>query len=1084
MIPSRTSLPPAWRYRWYVLAAVALARMCNFAPILAQSFERISPDQSNVRFANHIAESDTFNIIKDFYAYNGGGVAVGDIDGDRLPDIIFTSTGNGIHVYRNRGGFRFEDVSKRSNMVDTGITCGILLADITGDGFLDAYVCRRYAPNSLYVNDGTGVFRDMAAVYGLDVNINSNNAVALDYDRDGDLDLYIVTNGEPRRQGHINPGISDRLFRNDETTFTDVTSGAGLGDKGYGLSATVSDVDNDGWPDIYVANDFEERDILYINQRDGTFKNEILKRLQSMSQFSMGSDIADINNDGYTDIGVVDMLPETHYRRMTQVGGLSIYGPFFDSTQRIHNTLQLNRGNGRFSDICFLAGIAATDWSWSILFSDFDHDGLQDIFIGNGTKRDLGDQDFIYSVRFSDTARTDGYRTIPRSWTPNYLYRNSNGLQFKNVTNASGVGDSIVANGVALADLDADGDLDIVINTTDTVAFLYRNNAVEQSLGSWVTFSCKGRGRNTDGIGARLTVWAAGTAYVRELNGARGYLSTSQHIVHVGLGKAMAIDSVVVVWPDGTTSTHRSLTARRHHVLVQENTMPWSAPLPPQRFVDDMPKSVLSFRHRENNYDDFKRERLLPYRFSRQGPGIASGDVNGDGRLDVVLTGPKYSSTSVWLQQNDATFVECKQCIPAYDESEDVDAQLADVDGDGDLDLIVITGGNEFDAEDVELEDRLYVNDGKGGFTVVDGAFPTGRHSGSSIAMADMDGDGDLDALVGGRVVPGRFPEVPRTVLLRNDGGRFVDVTRAKAPSLEYCGMTTKVVFADIDGNKSADIIVVGEWMTPRILLNSKGVFTDATTRFGLDGYEGWWTGLAVGDVDGDGDVDLICGNLGRNSRFPTSKEAPIEYVAADFDDNGSIDPLLSQVVNGKRVPTRDRNVLLTHLPTYARRYVTYRSYALASLDDLIPEGFSGTMLRGKVTTYVSMIFRNDGGKRFVAEELPLEAQIAPIYDIALDDINGDGKQDILLVGNSKEADSDVVGYEAGVGQVLLGSDRGFVAVRPDSSGWDVPGAARRIVTVADALGGTTYIVGINNGWPRVFRRNGPVRPPVGRKRP
>lgn len=1053
--------------QWVFLAVLFTAYEIAFT----QEFTRIPESQSGVLFANRIVETDSFNIFSDFYAYNGGGVAVGDVNNDGLPDLMFTGTYQYERLYLNTGGLRFQDVSARAGLTSAAVATGALIADLDGDGWRDIYVCRRYGPNAYYHNNGDGTFTDLGATTGLGIAVPTTMAVPLDYDRDGDLDLYVVTNGEPRREGYVNPGSSDRLFRNDGgNRWTDVTAESGIEDTGYGLSAAVGDVNNDGWPDIYVANDFEARDALYINKGNGRFDNVATRSMGHMSQFSMGSDMADLNNDGWLDILTVDMLPRTHLRRMTQTTGMSIYGPFFDSTQRIMNTYQLNRGNGQFSNIAYLAGVAATDWSWSVIAADVDHDGLQDIMITNGTKRDLTDQDFSYSVSSENLPKQGLHERMPGVRLANFLFRNRDGYRFDDVTMQSGLTDSVVSNGAAMADLDNDGDLDIVINNSDTVAFIYENNIGVTSQRRAVKVRLEGVPANRDAIGARLEVYAQGRRFLREVQPVRGFQSTSTTDVHVGLGSASVIDSVVVRWPDGQRSVHTGIPVGAGLVtLRREGLASWMPVDVPAPILSNVPATALAVGHRENFYDDFKRERLLPYRNSQRGPGIAAGDVNGDGRTDIILTGSKFNTSQLAIQRADGTFETVSGAFAAEAEAEDVDVALFDIDRDGDLDALFVTGGNEFDGDEPELADRLYKNDGKGRFTLVPDAVPTGVQSGSCVATADYDRDGDLDVFIGGMTVPGEFPRVPRSYLLRNDKGVLTDVTHAAAPALAYVGMNTVATWTDIDADKDADLVVVGKWMTPRVFRNDKGSFVEITASVGLGNYEGWWTAVAAADVDADGDIDLVCGNLGENSRYPASPERPIEIVCADFDDNGSLDPVMTYDVDGKRKPVRNRMTMTQHMPTIQRRFPKHVQYAAATVDDLVPEGFADTVLRLRANTFSSGIFRNTGG-RFAFEALPTEAQIAPIYGILPDDVDGDGRLDLLLAGNSKGADGDIIGYDAGLGCMLRGTAKGFESVPPAVSGWSLPETCRRIVKLP-WISGVLYVVAVNSGRPRLFTK-------------
>lgn len=1039
-----------------------------------QRFERIRPERSGIAFANPIIESDSFNVFVDIYAYHGGGVGVGDINNDGLMDLFFTSSQGQNKCYLNKGDWKFEDVTDRAglNKPDVHLSAGVLMADLTNDGNTDIYVCRRPYRNLLYINRGDGTFDERGVEMGLGVTGASTCASAIDYDRDGDVDLFITRSGTTRRHGYLNPGDNDMLFRNEgDGHWTNVTEQAGLHDKGYGLSAGVGDMNGDGWPDIYVGNDFEERDNLWMNNGDGTFTDKASTAFQNMSSSSMGSDVADTDGDGLLDIVSVDMLPENHVRRMTQLGGVSVYGPFFDSAQRVSNALQLNRGSMHFSNTSYIAGLAATDWSWTALAADFDNDGHNDIFISNGLKRDIGCQDYVYNLVASNNGGIFDYRDMPQSRRPNYLYKGNSSLRFTNVATTNGLNDSLISNGAAYADLDNDGDLDLIINCTDSVAFVYRNMTIEDGAAghNYLRLRTKGIVGNRQGVGTRFDVYAGGKHVVRELQLGRGYHSTSDPVMHAGIGSATKADSIVVHWPDGKRNVLRNVLANTTVDIVHDAAIETWRPTVVAPFMVSRPNTFLPIPHHENAYDDFKRERLLPYRFSQDGPGVAIGDVNGDGRKDILCTGAKYGATTLALQLVGGSFaIKDDAGFEKRSESEGVDAVLFDADGDKDLDALIVTGGNEFDADDSALEDKLYINDGRGKFVLDARALPSLRLAGSRAAVADFDGDGDSDIFIGSRVVPGRFPVVPHSVLLRNSKGRFSDVTESVAPNLSLAGMTTDAAWLDYDNDGDPDLLVVGEWMKPRLWKNTAGHLAEVTDEVGLKGLEGWWRCATVSDIDKDGDMDVVLGNMGLNCRFEPG-DSGIALTAADFDDNGSIDPLVSYVPDGVRRPCRGKTAVTLHMPTLTRSFNLHRDFAAASITDLVPASYTGSPLQYTATTFASGILINTGGN-FTFKPLPDIAQIAPINDAEVWDVNGDGKRDLVLVGNSRGMDPDIVAYDAGIGLIMLGDGKGaYTEWRCDASGFAVPEVGRRVVHMLWDVMSTLIVVGVNGGQPRCF---------------
>ncbi|MFM8771135.1 MAG: VCBS repeat-containing protein, partial [Candidatus Kapaibacterium sp.] len=981
---------------------------------------------------------------------NGGGVGIGDLDGDGRQDIVFTSTNRGITMYANLGGLRFEDRTRSSGLAidDSLINTGVLVADITGDGLLDVLMSRRYNPNVLFVNRGSGKFtRDTASP--LAVSMYTTHAAQIDYDRDGDLDLFFVNSGEPRRSGYLNPGRTDRLFRFDGGgKYVDVTVESGLSDKGYGLSAAVGDVNDDGWPDIFVSNDFEERDILWINQKNGTFINRAQQQLPYMSWASMGSDMADINGDGMLDVVTLDMLPRSNYRRQTQLGGMSIYGPFFDSLQRVQNCYFLNRGNGNFIEIGHLAGISATDWSWCVLAADFDLDGGVDLFVTNGTKRDIGDQDYAYNLRATGiTSLKEASMMMPASKLPNFLFMSAGGLRFQIATQEPDLTKPHVSNGAAYADLDDDGDLDLVVNNTDDEASILinttRNGGEGDQKRQWIGLQLQA-GDNAQGIGARAHGYLSGRTLVREVYGSRGFQSTSDTRLLIGLGSGEKLDSVIIDWPNGQRTKHGQMDPGRYHRIEQQpvrfqileffehiqsstNATVSSAARPLFTEVSD---TVFPFVHRENAFDDFKRERLLPYRYSKDGPRMTIGDVNRDGLEDVIVGGAKYQPTQCFLQQRNGAFVSTPCGLDDVTAAEDVDVLLFDVDNDRDLDLYVVTGGAEFADGDEELADRLYINNGKGQFTRST-TLPDTRDAGSCVVAADFDNDKDIDLFVGGRIVPGKFPAGARSVLYRNEKGILRDVTDQLAKGLSTIGMTSSAAWVDVDGDKDLDLVVVGEWMTPSVWRNTKGTFENVTSSVMPAAMRGWWQCVRAVDIDSDGDQDLLLGNLGLNCRFVPEPGRPIRCRTADVDDNGSLDQFITKNIEGVEVPIRGRQAMIQHIPTMTRTFTTFESYAKASIDDVLAGRDTASMSYLVVETFASGVLKNTNGS-FSFEPFDDLAQVAPITEMLVDDVDGDADLDVILTGNLRTADGEVIGYDGGMGLVLLNKGRG--ALQPMSS--------------------------------------------------
>lgn len=1045
--------------------------------LCGQYFTAVPPSQSGLDFRNDIVETDSLNIISDFYMFNGGGVGIGDLDGDGLEDVVFTSTDRGMRMYRNLGGLRFEDRTAVSGLLlgDTLVNTGVLVAELTGDGLQDVYLCRRYSRNLLFVNNGNGTFRrDSTSV--LSTHAFSTHATQIDYDRDGDLDVFLVNSGEPRRQGYLNPGINDQLFRNDgKGVYVDVTASCGIADKGYGLSASVGDVNDDGWPDIFVANDFEERDMLWINQRNGTFVDRATQQMPHMSWASMGSDVADLNNDGMLDVISVDMLPRGNYRRQTQLGGMSIYGPFFDSLQRVQNCYHLNRGDGYFVEIAHFAGIAATDWSWSVLATDVDLDGDQDLFVSNGTKRDMGDQDYTYNLQTRGVRNPrEASMAMPTSPLRNYLLINTDGVRFRSDTADDVARVPRISNGAALADLDNDGDMDLVINNTDAEAGLFRSRAADSVATRLRQMSVGLRLRqsevNPHGIGSRVRVTTNLRTSVREVYASRGFQSTSDPRLIIALNEGEWIDSVVVTWSDGLRSVHRDLERATYVTIDRAQAIAAAAvPEKPVRpLLERMSEEIFPFAHRENTFDDFKRERLIPFRYSKDGPRMAVGDVDRDGREDIIVCGAKYQPTQCFLQQKNGTFVSVECGLNDVIESEDVDVLLVDIDADRDLDLFVVTGGAEFAVDDPELEDRLYLNDGKGQFTR-SSSYVSGRDAGSCAAAGDFDGDGDVDLFVGGRIVPGKFPQPARSVLYRNDRGVLREVTDMLARGLSDVGMTRSAVWVDIDQDRDLDLVVVGEWMSPSIWRNTSGRFENVSASVLPPALNGLWSCVRAADIDRDGDQDLLLGNIGLNCRFVPDPSNPIRCRMADVDDNGSMDHFISQIIDGRDMPLRGRFTLQQHIPTLIRSFTTYDSFGRASMTDVLSPFDTTSMRMILIHEYASGVLVNTSG-RFAFRPFPDMAQVAPVMEILAEDLDADGDVDLTLVGNSRTADSDAIGYDGGMGLVLRNDLGGVLTpLNVRQSGLVAYGESRDAAMVRLATGNRALVVTRNSARALLF---------------
>ena len=1083
-------------------------------------FTLLPASYTGVRFANRLEDSRDFNVFTYRNFYNGGGVAVGDLNGDGLPEVVLTSNQNGAHLYLNKGQFRFEEITDVAGMngKKSWVT-GVAFADVNGDGRLDVYVC--YAgpnagearANELYINQGNNkngipTFEEMAKDYGIAEESYSTQAAFLDYDRDGKLDLFLVNNsyrpansfGMRNTRNTRDPLGGEKLYHNDGNGhFTDVSAKAGIygPEIAFGLGVAVSDVNRDGWPDIYVSNDFFERDYLYINNRNGTFDERLDKEMPYISYFSMGLDIADINNDGWPDVYTTDMLPEDEYRLRTTssfedwaTDQVKVRNGFHHQIMR--NMLQLNNGNGTFSDIGQMAGVARTDWSWSALAADYDLDGYKDLYVTNGIAKDVTSQDYVryladprtMAAATSNKEKRVDFKQLIDAMTStrltHYAFHNNGNLTFTNEAQSWGLATPSFGSGAAYGDLDGDGALDLVVNNVNDEAFIYRNNArTLRKDNHYLQVQLDGDEANRFGIDAKVTVQGWMQTLYQEESPTRGFQSSVDYILTFGVGKIDTLKSVVVDWPDGRVSKLANVAANQRITIKQSEAQKGVTGSEPvrvrQQILTEITDRVkLPFVHRENDYVDFDRERLMPKKLSIEGPALAVADVNRDGLDDIFIGGAKGQSSVLLIQRQDGSFARSNEQLFAEDSAaEDVGATFFDANGDGCPDLYVVTGGNEFSEAATPLVDRLYMNDGKGNFRDAVNAIPPILQSGSRVAAADYDGDGAVDLFVGGRSVPGRYGIDPQSVLLKNDGkGHFTDVTDRVAPGLSRVGMVTDAVWKDVDGDGRVDLVVVGEWMPITIFHNSGGRLVRMEAR-GLEKTNGWWNRIVAADFTGDGKVDFIVGNLGLNTRLQATPNEPVTMYVKDFAHSGFLQQIVSYYNNGKRYPLALRDPLLLSIAPLRDKYPTYKDFARQTIADVFPPDEVADAVVKNAYTFATSLVRNNGDGSFTVTPLPLDAQISPVYGIIAGDFEGTGKIDLLMAGNFDGVNPDIGTMTAGFGAFLRGDGKGhFTSVRALESGFEVPGQARDIQRVRTRTG-VIYIVVRDNDRPLVFQASG-----------
>lgn len=1076
-------------------------------------FRMLPPSETEIQFRNTLSEQPTPHRTELLYEYfsNGGGVAAGDLNGDGLEDLYFTGNMTYNSLYLNRGNMQFEDVTRAAGVAGRPSTwkSGVTFSDVNGDGLLDIYVCysgdlpleRRV--DELYINQGNdenGIpqFTERARTYGLATPHSSNQAYFFDYDRDGDLDLFLLTHnvtttsyldvpGMRRQMDEEDPVSGVRFYRNDDGHFNDVTSQVGISSSSltYGLGAGISDIDKDGWIDMYVGNDYSPPDYLYMNNGDGTFSDELGSRIGHTPNASMGVDIADVNNDGWSDIMVLDMLAEDNRRQKTLLipNDRGVFGAFVQfgfHHQYMRNMLQLNNGDGTFSEIGQLGGVSNTDWSWAPLIADYDNDGRKDLFITNGTLHDMLDLDFLAFKRnyVATKRRLDPddiaalMEVLQSSDVPNYAFRNEGNLRFQNVSSHWGLAVPLKSTGAAYADLDNDGDLDLVTNNINEYASVFENRTADASDNNYLQIRLEGTGANTFGVGAKLTVYAGGGRQYAEQMPTRGYLSTVSPILHFGLGRLAAIDSLHVIWPDGRAENLVNVEANRRITVRQENAVEAEQAAEGN---DDSPTvfkevpSPIELEHRmAGEIDDFRRQPLMDHPKSFLGPALAKADVNGDGLVDVFAGGGNDQAGRLYLQQPDGRFAVVPQpALEADKRSQDVEAVFLDSNRDGFLDLYVASGGyGSFEPADAALQDRLYVNDGEGNFTRAGNALPRMHTSTGAVATSDINRDGWPDLFVGGYVTPGRYPEQARSYVLLNDGrGHFEDQTAELGPDLEHVGMVTDAAWHDLDRDGAEELIVVGQWMPIRIFEPSEGRLREATEDFFNQPYRGLWNVVHVEDLNRDGIADLIAGNLGLNSQIKAGEDEPAELYYADFDYNGSVDPILSFYIQGTSYAYVTLDELRERMPAVASRFSSYEAYAEAETGDLLAAADLEKPQKLEATLLETSLFMGTETGRFERRGLPMEAQLSPVFTVTTLDYDGDGQTDIVLGGNINEARIRLGKYDANYGVLLRGlPGASFEYVPQHESGLSVRGDVRSVLEIGDTL-----IFGINRSVVRAF---------------